>query len=170
MGWQEKKREKEAPNKGLEPLTLRLKVWCSTDWANRALASRHAERIHCGWEKRWTNFKRTLRAGFEPARETPIGFQVQRLNHSAITAPVHFVRLNGVHSFCYYFWKLIIKAKGRKGNQFSQADDFTTDFSRLLVALLGNRRCAYRWHWALNSFKPKRFFGSKPHRTAPFFF
>ena len=26
-----------APNKGLEPLTLRLKVWCSTDWANRAL-------------------------------------------------------------------------------------------------------------------------------------
>ena len=29
---------------------------------------------------------RTLRAGFEPAREIPIGFQVQRLNHSAITA------------------------------------------------------------------------------------
>ena len=30
--------------------------------------------------------KRSLRAGFEPAREDPIGFQVQRLNHSAITA------------------------------------------------------------------------------------
>ena len=29
----------------------------------------------------------TLRAGFEPAREDPIGFQVQRLNHSAIAAP-----------------------------------------------------------------------------------
>ena len=28
----------------------------------------------------------TLRAGFEPARGDPIGFQVQRLNHSAITA------------------------------------------------------------------------------------
>ena len=28
----------------------------------------------------------SLRAGFEPAREYPIGFQVQRLNHSAITA------------------------------------------------------------------------------------
>ena len=28
----------------------------------------------------------SLRAGFEPAREDPIGFQVQRLNHSAITA------------------------------------------------------------------------------------
>ena len=27
----------------------------------------------------------SLRAGFEPAREDPIGFQVQRLNHSAIT-------------------------------------------------------------------------------------
>ena len=26
----------------------------------------------------------SLRAGFEPAREDPIGFQVQRLNHSAI--------------------------------------------------------------------------------------
>ena len=30
----------------------------------------------------------SLRAGFEPAREDPIGFQVQRLNHSAITAAV----------------------------------------------------------------------------------
>ena len=30
--------------------------------------------------------KSSLRAGFEPARETPIGFQVQRLNHSAIAA------------------------------------------------------------------------------------
>ena len=29
-----------------------------------------------------------LRAGFEPAREDPIGFRVQRLNHSAITALV----------------------------------------------------------------------------------
>ena len=28
----------------------------------------------------------TLRAGFEPTRENPIGFQVQRLNHSAIAA------------------------------------------------------------------------------------
>ncbi len=27
-------------------------------------------------------------AGFEPARGNPIGFQVQRLNHSATTAPV----------------------------------------------------------------------------------
>ena len=32
------------------------------------------------------NMKMALRAGFEPARETPIGFQVQRLNHSAIAA------------------------------------------------------------------------------------
>ena len=34
--------------------------------------------------------KLSLRAGFEPAREDPIGFQVQRLNHSAITAPDTF--------------------------------------------------------------------------------
>ena len=32
----------------------------------------------------------TLRAGFEPARENPIGFQVQRLNHSAIAAHTFF--------------------------------------------------------------------------------
>ena len=32
------------------------------------------------------NKNHTLRAGFEPAREDPIGFQVQRLNHSAIAA------------------------------------------------------------------------------------
>ena len=28
----------------------------------------------------------SLRTGFEPVREDPIGFQVQRLNHSAIAA------------------------------------------------------------------------------------
>ena len=34
----------------------------------------------------------SLRAGFEPAREDPIGFQVQRLNHSAITADTSDLR------------------------------------------------------------------------------
>ena len=33
--------------------------------------------------------KISLRAGFEPALENPIGFRVQRLNHSAITAAWH---------------------------------------------------------------------------------
>ena len=102
----------------------------------------------------------SLRAGFEPAREDPIGFQVQRLNHSAITAPVHFARLNGVHSFSYYFWKIIIKAKGRKGNQFSQADDFTTD-------ILPSVDC--RWPcWEIEDAPTGDC--SKPRRTAPFFF
>ena len=32
------------------------------------------------------NLKRTLPAGFEPTRGDPIGFQVQRLNHSAKAA------------------------------------------------------------------------------------
>ena len=41
---------------------------------------------------------RTLRAGFEPAREIPIGFQVQRLNHSAITAPL---------TLFVFWWNLI---------------------------------------------------------------
>ena len=35
----------------------------------------------------------TLRAGFEPARGDPIGFQVQRLNHSAITAAFSFLSI-----------------------------------------------------------------------------
>ena len=149
----------------------------SANWAIGGTHLRNSEwtqGINISYCKQIVNAKkRSLRAGFEPAREDPIGFQVQRLNHSAITAPVHFERLNGVHSFCYYIWKLIIKAKGRKGNQFFSSWRFYNwypAFSRLLVALLGNRRCAYRWHWALNSFKRKRFFGSKPHRTAPFFF
>ena len=29
--------QKTSPNVGLEPTTLRLRVWCSTDWASRAL-------------------------------------------------------------------------------------------------------------------------------------
>ena len=32
---------KESPNEGLEPSTLRLRVWCSTDWASRELT--HSE-------------------------------------------------------------------------------------------------------------------------------
>ncbi len=35
------------------------------------------------------NEKRTLRVGFEPTREDHIGFQVQRLNRSAIAAVPH---------------------------------------------------------------------------------
>ena len=34
----------------------------------------------------WVKKKRALPAGFEPTRGDPIGFQVQRLNHSATTA------------------------------------------------------------------------------------
>ena len=31
------------PDEGLEPATLRLKVWCSTDWANRAYDPRRED-------------------------------------------------------------------------------------------------------------------------------
>ena len=34
-----KKNEICSPDEGLEPATLRLKVWCSTDWANRACSN-----------------------------------------------------------------------------------------------------------------------------------
>ena len=34
--WAKKKNVDVPPDMGLEPMTLRLKVWCSTDWANRA--------------------------------------------------------------------------------------------------------------------------------------
>ena len=34
-----KKNETCSPDEGLEPATLRLKVWCSTDWANRACSN-----------------------------------------------------------------------------------------------------------------------------------
>ena len=37
-----------APDEGLEPATLRLKVWCSTNWANRALWVRAVKgRVGC---------------------------------------------------------------------------------------------------------------------------
>ena len=35
-GLSKKKKVNVPPDMGLEPMTLRLKVWCSTDWANRA--------------------------------------------------------------------------------------------------------------------------------------
>ena len=34
--WARKKDVDVPPDMGLEPMTLRLKVWCSTDWANQA--------------------------------------------------------------------------------------------------------------------------------------
>ena len=48
--------------------------------------------------------KRALRVGFEPTREDPIGFLVQRLNHSAIAALLTCVRIEeslstGRHAF-----------------------------------------------------------------------
>ena len=43
--------------------------------------------IFQGYERMLQIFSaKPLRAGFEPAREYPIGFRVQRLNHSAIAA------------------------------------------------------------------------------------
>ena len=48
--------------------------------------------------------KRSLRAGFEPAREDPIGFQVQRLNHSAITA---YIDVSDIST------KLIVRQAGK---------------------------------------------------------
>ena len=51
--------------------------------------------------------KISLRAGFEPARENPIGFRVQRLNHSAITAPAYFLSLSiYLHSYIMFHRKL----------------------------------------------------------------
>ena len=44
----------------------------------------------------------SLRAGFEPARAMPIGFQVQRLNHSAITAVANSRRQLGIYSKAHF--------------------------------------------------------------------
>ena len=49
MLWRKKKGCKP-PDMGLEPMTLRLKVWCSTDWANRAGLDRLSlERLYPVW-------------------------------------------------------------------------------------------------------------------------
>ena len=52
---------------------------------NSAIHYNHINRKFNSHQSKRQNLK-TLRAGFEPAREDPIGFQVQRLNHSAIAA------------------------------------------------------------------------------------
>ena len=51
--------------------------------------------------------KLTLRAGFEPARAMPIGFQVQRLNHSAITAAYANVKRQRMVAFNNLFYSYI---------------------------------------------------------------
>ena len=49
----------------------------------------------------------TQLAGFEPTRAEPIGFQVQRLNHSATTAIIHgekkdFVEMQGIEPWTFH--------------------------------------------------------------------
>ena len=38
-------KERRSPDMGLEPMALRLKVWCSTDWANRAPMESSREKV-----------------------------------------------------------------------------------------------------------------------------
>ncbi len=45
--------------------------------------------MHEGKQKEREKKNETLRVGFEPTREDHIGFQVQRLNRSAIAAVPH---------------------------------------------------------------------------------
>ena len=48
QNWKMKKKGEKlrSPDKGLEPLALRLKVWCSTDWANRAAHTSLCKKLH----------------------------------------------------------------------------------------------------------------------------
>ena len=52
------------PEQGLEPWTLRLKVWCSTDWAIQALCSRPSSRCVAGN----THFKQSQNHSFSVLR------------------------------------------------------------------------------------------------------
>ena len=107
--------KKLAPNVGLEPTTLRLRVSCSTDWASRAcccsLAVSYAmstiallkkdilapaSRIQCGTKMtsvetgdRAKRFDFSQSVGFEPTLPEGNWFLVSRLNHSATTAVVN---------------------------------------------------------------------------------
>ena len=77
-------------------------------------------RVHFWKKKDWT-----LRAGFEPAAEKPIGFHVQRLNHSAVTALLTLV---------VFWWNL-----------FPSVDKFLLallfDFLLGIVVVVVSKRC-----------------------------
>ena len=51
--------------------------------------------------------KNPLRTGFEPAREYPIGFQVQRLNHSAIAADDSYRSQTPLKFKGHHQWRLV---------------------------------------------------------------
>ena len=48
--------EKASPNVGLEPTTLRLRVWCSTDWASRAEEIESVSKQDCASENKIVNY------------------------------------------------------------------------------------------------------------------
>ena len=74
---------KSSPSGGLEPTTLRLKVWCSTNWANRATLFRQRSRRHTFAFNRYSDQEKKPLERFE--LETP-GLQDQCSNHWAIKA------------------------------------------------------------------------------------
>ena len=53
----------------------------------------------------------SLRAGFEPARGDPIGFRVQRLNHSAIAAAIGGSLQNPFNIKAAYFALVVLILK-----------------------------------------------------------
>ena len=60
---------------------------CEQDTVSRLEKYKNEVKLFCLFLKKKFP-KESLRAGFEPARGDPIGFRVQRLNHSAIAAAI----------------------------------------------------------------------------------
>ena len=70
--------------------------------------------------------KWTQLAGFEPTRAEPIGFQVQRLNHSATTALIHS------------WTKSCLEMRGIEPRAFHmQSERSTTELHPLMMVTLG---------------------------------
>ena len=66
--------------------------------ASRTVSSQRARKIVKAHKTQ------SLRVGFEPTREFPIGFQVQSLNHSAIAADAATHQTNSGGPILYFYW------------------------------------------------------------------
>ena len=77
-------------------------------------------------------------AGFEPTRAEPIGFQVQRLNHSATTACV------------VYVWAKSVEMRGIEPRAFHmQSERSTTELHPLFCLLTEKLTNQKTWTWGI---------------------
>ena len=82
--------KKTTPEQGLEPWTLRLKVWCSTDWAIRATQRLWARSRHYANQKNSQRHRTSALLVLVRPRHVPGKTRTSNTETTRLPLPLHF--------------------------------------------------------------------------------